>query len=231
MRAEDLTLVSVDDHVVEPPDLFEGHLPDKWMEYAPKSVQPRRHRRVGLRGQRDPQHRAQRGRRAAARGVQHRAHELRDDAQGLLRHPRARQRHEPQRRARLDVLPVLRAVLRAAVLPLEGPRHGAQSPAGLQRLAHRRVVRHVPGPVHPAVDPADLGSAAHGGRGAARRQEGLPRGHVLGEPVQAGLAAHLRRPLGPVLRRLRGRGHDHLPAHRLVVDADRDRTRARRSTS
>ena len=38
MRAEDLILVSVDDHVVEPPDLFEGHLPEKWMEYAPKSV-------------------------------------------------------------------------------------------------------------------------------------------------------------------------------------------------
>src|SRR5881296_1147012 len=38
MRAEDLTLVSVDDHVVEPPDLFEGHLPEKWMEHAPKNV-------------------------------------------------------------------------------------------------------------------------------------------------------------------------------------------------
>jgi hypothetical protein len=38
MRAEDLVLVSVDDHVVEPPDLFEGHLPEKWMEYAPKNV-------------------------------------------------------------------------------------------------------------------------------------------------------------------------------------------------
>ena len=29
--------------------------------------------------------------------------------------------------------------------------------AGLQRLAHRRVVRRVPGPVHPARDPADVG--------------------------------------------------------------------------
>ena len=71
----------------------------------------------------------------------------------------------------------------------------------LQRLAHRRVVRHAPRPVHPAVDPADLGPAADGRRGAPRREEGLPRGHVLGEPVQARLAAHLRRPLGPVLRR------------------------------
>jgi predicted TIM-barrel fold metal-dependent hydrolase len=38
MQAEDLILVSVDDHVVEPPDLFEGHLPEKWMEFAPKFV-------------------------------------------------------------------------------------------------------------------------------------------------------------------------------------------------
>jgi len=34
MRTEDLILVSVDDHVVEPPS-FEGHLPEKWMEFAP----------------------------------------------------------------------------------------------------------------------------------------------------------------------------------------------------
>jgi predicted TIM-barrel fold metal-dependent hydrolase len=28
----------VDDHVVEPPDLFEGHLPDKWRDDAPRMV-------------------------------------------------------------------------------------------------------------------------------------------------------------------------------------------------
>ncbi|MBM3672316.1 MAG: amidohydrolase [Actinobacteria bacterium] len=38
MQTEDLILVSVDDHVVEPPDLFQGHLPEKWMEFAPKFV-------------------------------------------------------------------------------------------------------------------------------------------------------------------------------------------------
>jgi predicted TIM-barrel fold metal-dependent hydrolase len=38
MRAEDLILVSVDDHVVEPPDLFRNHLPEKWLEFAPKNV-------------------------------------------------------------------------------------------------------------------------------------------------------------------------------------------------
>jgi len=37
-RAEDLVLVSVDDHIVEPPTLFDNHLPDKWKDYAPKFV-------------------------------------------------------------------------------------------------------------------------------------------------------------------------------------------------
>jgi predicted TIM-barrel fold metal-dependent hydrolase len=35
---EDLVLVSVDDHVVEPPDLFEGRLSNEYAERAPKLV-------------------------------------------------------------------------------------------------------------------------------------------------------------------------------------------------
>ena len=38
MRLEDIVLVSVDDHVVEPPDLFEGRLPAKHADVAPKLV-------------------------------------------------------------------------------------------------------------------------------------------------------------------------------------------------
>ena len=38
MRVEDLVLVSVDDHVVEPPDLFEGRLAAKYVDQAPKLV-------------------------------------------------------------------------------------------------------------------------------------------------------------------------------------------------
>ena len=39
MNVEDLILVSVDDHVVEPPDMFDGHLPDKYKDLAPKVIQ------------------------------------------------------------------------------------------------------------------------------------------------------------------------------------------------
>jgi predicted TIM-barrel fold metal-dependent hydrolase len=38
MRAEDLILVSVDDHVVEPPDLFEGRLARRYQDLAPRVV-------------------------------------------------------------------------------------------------------------------------------------------------------------------------------------------------
>ncbi len=36
MGAEDLILISVDDHVVEPPTLFDRHLPAKWKDRAPR---------------------------------------------------------------------------------------------------------------------------------------------------------------------------------------------------
>ncbi|GAA3209804.1 amidohydrolase family protein [Actinocorallia longicatena] len=38
MDAADMIMISVDDHVVEPPDLFSGHLPARYMDAAPKVV-------------------------------------------------------------------------------------------------------------------------------------------------------------------------------------------------
>ncbi|HEV8205428.1 MAG TPA: amidohydrolase family protein [Acidimicrobiia bacterium] len=38
MRTEDMIIVSVDDHVVEPPDLFERHLPAKYRDVAPRVI-------------------------------------------------------------------------------------------------------------------------------------------------------------------------------------------------
>jgi predicted TIM-barrel fold metal-dependent hydrolase len=39
MRVEDMVLVSIDDHVIEPPDMFEHHVPVKYRDRAPKVVQ------------------------------------------------------------------------------------------------------------------------------------------------------------------------------------------------
>jgi len=38
MQIDDMILVSVDDHVVEPPDLFDGHLPASYADRAPRVV-------------------------------------------------------------------------------------------------------------------------------------------------------------------------------------------------
>jgi predicted TIM-barrel fold metal-dependent hydrolase len=38
MNVDDMVLVSVDDHVVEPPDMFDEHLPDRYKDVAPRVV-------------------------------------------------------------------------------------------------------------------------------------------------------------------------------------------------
>jgi len=38
MKLSEMVLVSVDDHVVEPPHLFEGRLPQKYVDLAPKFI-------------------------------------------------------------------------------------------------------------------------------------------------------------------------------------------------
>ena len=38
MNVNDMVLVSVDDHVVEPPNVFEGRLPAKYADLAPTFI-------------------------------------------------------------------------------------------------------------------------------------------------------------------------------------------------
>jgi hypothetical protein len=38
MRVDDMIIISIDDHIVEPPDMFDAHLPDKYRDQAPKLV-------------------------------------------------------------------------------------------------------------------------------------------------------------------------------------------------
>ena len=38
MRTEDMILVSIDDHVIEPPDMYKNHVPAKWADQVPKVV-------------------------------------------------------------------------------------------------------------------------------------------------------------------------------------------------
>ena len=38
MQMDDMILVSIDDHMIEPPDMYKNHLPAKWLDKAPKVV-------------------------------------------------------------------------------------------------------------------------------------------------------------------------------------------------
>jgi predicted TIM-barrel fold metal-dependent hydrolase len=38
MQMDDMILVSIDDHMIEPPDMFESHVPAKWKDEVPKVV-------------------------------------------------------------------------------------------------------------------------------------------------------------------------------------------------
>ena len=38
MRMDDMILVSIDDHMIEPPDMYRNHVPAKWANEAPKVV-------------------------------------------------------------------------------------------------------------------------------------------------------------------------------------------------
>ena len=192
-KAEDLILVSVDDHVVEPPTLFDNHLPDKWKEFAPKLV----HKDNGTdvwqyEGAEIPNIglNAVAGKPPEEYGIEPTA--LADIRKGCW--------DIDERVNDMNRNGVLGSMCFPSFVQFCGQLFSRSKDLDMglnllqrvQRLAHRRVVRHVPRALHPAVDPADLGPAAHGRRGAPRRQEGLPRGHVLREPGQARLAAHLR---------------------------------------
>ncbi len=37
-RADDMILISVDDHIAEPADMFDGHVPERYRDLAPAVV-------------------------------------------------------------------------------------------------------------------------------------------------------------------------------------------------
>ena len=101
----------------------------------------------------------------------------------------------------------------------------SRAAAGLQRLAHRRLVRHLPGPHDPAGRAPDLGPAADGRRGPALADKGCHAVTFSENPEKLGYPELPQRPLGPVLAGVLRDRHRGLPAHRLVVAARHHRHR------
>ena len=111
MQTEDMILVSIDDHVIEPRDMFERHVPDKYKDDAPKVVTNDKGVEQWL----------FQGAAAGVMGLNAVVtwpkedwgmdpDELRRDAPRRVRRARAHPRHEPQRHPLLDVLPDVRRV-------------------------------------------------------------------------------------------------------------------------
>ena len=220
MQAEDLILVSVDDHVVEPPDMFDGRVPAKWKDRAPRVV----HKDDGtdvwsFEGNEIPNVglNAVVGRPPEEYGIEPTSFaEMRPGCYDI--HERIRD---------MNVNGVLGSMCFPSFVQFCGQLFARTEDKELA-LAMLQAYNdwHIeawcgayPGRFIPLSHPAHLGPRAHGGRGAPGGGQGLPRRHLLGEPVQARLAELPHRPLGPVLEGVLGRGHRRVPAHRLLLAA------------
>ena len=205
MEPDDMILVSVDDHVVEPPDLFEGRLPAKYADVAPKYITREDGTNAWLYEGIELGNvalNAVAGRPPEEYGMEPTS--LDEIRPGLLRHRRAGQRHGRQRRARLAVLPVVPAVLRPDSSPAPTDKDVALAMVQAYNDWHidewcgSYPGRFIPCPIPAIWDPEVLAAEVRRSGG-----QGGPRGHLLGEPVQAGLAERPLRPLGPVLAGVR----------------------------
>ena len=150
--------ISVDDHLIEPARLWQERVPERWREHAPHIVRDGDSEFWALRGPPDRDHRAQRGRREAARGVLAGAHHLRRHAPRLLRAGRAGRRHGPRLRVVVAALPLVPALLRPGLPRGEG--QGARAPVRaawndfiLEEFAGAFPGRFIPTMIIPLWDP------------------------------------------------------------------------------
>ena len=220
MQMDDMILVSIDDHMVEPPDMYKNHVPDE------------------VAGQRCP--RSSATTRASTSGCSRGSPRRRRSAWPP---PSAGPREEwgfnpgafsELRPGCFDVHERVRdmnanGVLASMNFPTmagfnartfnEAPRQGdlPRHAAGLQRLGHRRVVRRLPGPVHPPRHRADVGRRPRRRGGPPARQEGLPVDQLPRGPARPGLPELPVRPLGPDAQGHVRREHGALAPHRRRV--------------
>ena len=103
-----MILISVDDHIIEPPDMFKNHLPEKYLDDAPRLVHnPDGSDTWQFRETIIPNVALERSGRPSQGGVRPGATGLRRDPQGVLRRGRAGQGHERRRSVGDHELPVV----------------------------------------------------------------------------------------------------------------------------
>ena len=225
---DDLILISVDDHIIEPPDLFAHHLDARYQDRAPKLVRNDEGSDVWKFGEvvmETAALNAVAGRPKEEYGLEPQS--LDEVRPGCYDPARAGQGHERRRRPRVDELPVV-PDLHGSDVPDRRPRPVARPGACVQRLAHRRVVRGPSRSLHPHGGPGPVGRRADRRRGATHRGQGLPLAQLHREPrgprlpelprgvlgsVVAGVLRHEHRAVDPP-RLVRSPGH---PGRRLAA--------------
>ncbi len=234
-------IISVDDHVVEPPDLWTDRLPGEVRRPGP--ARRARHGEVPLRGRRVLLREGRRGRRlvrllalrrprlpvpeAVGRGrlprPRRHARHLRRDPPRLLEAGRAPRRHGRQPHRRVDLLPQHAAALLRPDVP-RARRQGARAPlrAGLQRLDDRRVVRGRGQAVGSSRSPScRCGTpSSPPPRSAAAPTRAATRSTFTENPYPLGLPSiHDKdRYWDPFFQAVRGDRDHAVHAHRVVVE-------------
>ena len=230
METDDLILISVDDHLIEPPDLFVHHL-DAEVPRPGAQARPQRRglRRLEVRRvvMETAALNAVAGRPKEEYGMEPQS--LDEVRPGCYDVARAGEGHGRRRRAGLDELPVV-PHLHGPRLRRRRPRPVARPGAGLQRLAHRRVVRRAPGPVHPDGRPRDLGRRADRGRGPPLRGQGLPLADFTENPAALGYPSFHDDYWDPLWKALRRHRHGAVDPPRLVGPARHPGAPTRRPT-
>ena len=182
MERDDLILISVDDHIIEPPGMFEGHLPEKYEDDAPKLV----HRDDGTDVWQFRQYtmpniglNAVAGRPKEEYGIE--PHGVRRDPPRLFRRTRAHQGHERGRRPGLDVLPVVPRLQPHGSSPTEDHEFALALVRAYNDWHIDEWCGAYPGRFIPMALPPS-GTPRHARRGAPRGEEGLPLAHLHREP-------------------------------------------------
>ena len=231
-------IISVDDHVVEPPHLWQTWLPGRFRERGPKVERRGIGHMKHIGGGAYEQTFDETGpkadcwvyedlvyinkRHVAAVGFD------RDDMTmspitydemrpGCYEPEGPHRRHGDELGRGVAVLPDVPPLLRPDLPRGEGPRARPRVRARVQRLDGRGVVRRQRRHADPADHHPALGRRARGRRGAPQRGARRARGVLQRDPAQPRAAVDPLGRVGSVLRRVRGDEHRRVHAHRVVV--------------
>ena len=179
-------MISVDDHVVEPPDVWRDRVPAKYRDAAPHVVVDRDGEvwvYEGIKGKTGSAmnatvHRSKRAEISTPDGITYA-----DMAPGCY-DPWPARIHDMNLAGILASMsfPVLPPVLRPDLPRGQGQGTRPALRAGVERLDDRRVVRLCAGPLHPAHAHPAVGPPGGGGRDRADAPVRAPRDRLLGEP-------------------------------------------------